>query len=171
MLNKNLFYNLFIIILLALMQVFVFSNIYFFHRYNPIVYIIWILFVPININRYLFLILSFILGFIVDLFLNTGGINAFACVFIAQLRIFYIRFISGLSLEIEIFSFKDFNFIQLFLYIFLMVLTHHLFAFTLENFKFSNILLILKDISFTSILSTLFILILFAFTRNKIEES
>ncbi len=152
-------------------QVFVFNNIFFFHKYNPIIYIIWIIFYPYNkSDKYWFLVFSFILGFGVDCFMDTGGINAFACVLIAYIRNPIIRYVSDLHKEMKLFHFSDLNILQLTSYIYLVIILHHLCLFLLEGFKLSIFLIIVKDALITSAFSFLFIIILYAFIKNKVSR-
>ncbi len=169
MLTRYTLINLILIPIIILVQIFVFNNICFFHKYNPIIYIIWIIFYPYDkSSSYLFLIFSFLLGFGMDCFMDTGGINAFSSVLIAYIRNFIIRYISDMHREMKLLKFSDLNFIQLTSYIIVIILIHHLSLFILESFKISMILDVIKDALITSVFSFLFIIILYAFFKNKI---
>ncbi|CVK16131.1 hypothetical protein Ga0061079_10590 [Apibacter mensalis] len=170
MLNRYTLINLILIPILILVQVFVFNNIYFFHKYNPIIYIIWIIFYPYDkSHKYLFFIFSFLLGFGVDCFMDTGGVNAFSSVLISYIRNTVIRYISDLDREMKLLNFSDLNFLQLLLYIVIIILTHHLSLFILESFKITMILDVAEDALITSVFSFLFIMIIYAFFKNKIK--
>lgn len=169
MLNRYTLINLILIPILLLLQVFVFNNIYFFHKYNPIIYIIWIIFYPYDKSfNYLFLIISFLLGFGIDCFMDTGGVNAFSSVLISYIRNTVLRYISDLDREMKILNFSDLNFLQLLSYIIIIILIHHLSLFILESFKISMILDVIEDALITSVFSFLFIIIIYAFFKNKI---
>ncbi|PQL90255.1 rod shape-determining protein MreD [Apibacter sp. wkB309] len=169
MLNRYTLINLILIPILLLLQVFVFNNIYFFHKYNPIIYIIWIIFYPYDKSfNYLFLIFSFLLGFGIDCFMDTGGVNAFSSVLISYIRNTVLRYISDLDREMKILNFSDLNFLQLLSYIIIIILIHHLSLFILESFKISMILDVIEDALITSVFSFLFIIIIYAFFKNKI---
>ncbi|MDR3273279.1 MAG: rod shape-determining protein MreD [Flavobacteriaceae bacterium] len=170
MLNRILFINIFNLAVLVLVQIFVFNNMYFFHRYAPLIYIVWIIFYPYKESDNLFfLIFSFILGLSVDLFMDTGGVNAFASVLIAQIRNPLIRSISGLQKGMKLFHFSDLNFMQFVIYVFVMVLVHHLAVSLLEGFKFSVLPASLQEMLITSVFSFLFIVIIYVFLKNKIN--
>ena len=48
---------------------------------NPYIYILFIALFPVKNNRVVLIILSFILGITIDMFLDTGGIHAGACIY------------------------------------------------------------------------------------------
>ena len=62
MYNKDFFFNIINIILLALAQVFIFNHINFLGSYQPYIYIVFVLFYPPYANRYLFIFLAFLLS-------------------------------------------------------------------------------------------------------------
>ncbi|MCH5216592.1 MAG: rod shape-determining protein MreD [Muribaculaceae bacterium] len=85
MANKLIGYvSLFII--LILLQSVVFNQICLFNIAVPYVFIFFIFRLPININLNLLFLLSFLLGFSVDIFSDTLGMNALACTLIAAIR-------------------------------------------------------------------------------------
>lgn len=171
MLNKTFLINIIIIPVLIVAQVFIFNNIFFFHKYNPIVYIIWVIFYPYNkAETYWFLIFAFLLGLGVDFFMDTGGVNAFATTLIAYIRNPLIRYISDLQKEMKLFNFSDLNFIQFLFYFIFIIIIHHLSLFILESFKISMLIMSIKDALITSAFSFLFILIIYAFIKNKIQK-
>ncbi|MGM5631352.1 hypothetical protein O2K51_10660 [Apibacter raozihei] len=102
--------------------------------------------------------------------MDTGGINAFACVLIAYIRNPIIRYVSDLHKEMKLFHFSDLNILQLTSYIYLVIILHHLCLFLLEGFKLSIFLIIVKDALITSAFSFLFIIILYAFIKNKVSR-
>src|SRR5690554_7562597 len=78
--NNTAFLNTVRFVVLVFFQVTVFNNIHFWGFITPYPYILFILLYPLNINRNLFLILSFALGLILDIFNNSGGIHTTACI-------------------------------------------------------------------------------------------
>lgn len=85
MVNRVIGYIL-MFILLVLLQVVVFNQICLFNVAVPYVFIYFLFRLPLNINLNLLFLLSFLLGFTVDIFSDTLGMNALACVIIAALR-------------------------------------------------------------------------------------
>jgi len=81
-------------VLLVLLQVLVLNNIQLHQLINPFIYILFILLLPIGAARWMVLCASFLLGLTVDVFNDTGGIHAAACVLIAYIRPFILSLIS-----------------------------------------------------------------------------
>ena len=73
-------------IFILLMQVLLFNNFMFMGYLNPYVYILFIVLLPMNYSRTTVLLLAFLLGALVDMFENSGGVHAAATVLIAVLR-------------------------------------------------------------------------------------
>ncbi len=161
--NKDLLLHIVRFILLVLIQVLILNHINFLGFLNPYIYIIFILLVPINVNKSLFLVISFLLGLFIDIFSDSGGVHAAACTVITFIRPVVLRSVFGLSYEFQTVKLGNLGFGERFLYVTLMVLIHHIVLFSLEIFNFSHILLILKKTLFTSLFTivvTLLILVL-----------
>nr|WP_299603734.1 rod shape-determining protein MreD [uncultured Aquimarina sp.] len=152
---------------LVFVQVFILNNINFWGYLNPYIYIIFILLSPININKSLFLVLSFILGITIDLFGDSGGVHATACISIAYLRPVILRSVFGLSYEFQTVKLSKVNFGQRLAYVTLMIFIHHIILFTLEIFNFSHILLIAKKTLFSSLFSIIVIMLVLVLFRRK----
>jgi len=58
---------------------------------NPFLYVLFILMLPIRSNKALVMVLAFFTGLTVDMFYNTMGVNAAACVFMAYCRPLVLR--------------------------------------------------------------------------------
>jgi len=98
------------------------------------------------------------LGLSIDIFGDSGGIHAAACVFIAYIRPAILKFSLGVSYEYNVIRINNIDVRQRIIYISLMVFLHHIVLFLLEIFNMDHILLILKSTLFSGIFS--FILIL-----------
>ncbi|WP_405208370.1 rod shape-determining protein MreD [Aquimarina sp. LLG6339-5] len=152
---------------LILVQVFILNHINFLGYLNPYIYIIFILLAPININKSLFLFLSFLLGLTLDLFGDSGGIHATACICIAYLRPVILRSVFGLSYEFQTVKLSKVGFGQRLAYVTLTVFIHHIILFSLEIFNFSHTLLIAKKTLFSSLFSIIVIMIVLVLFRRK----
>ncbi len=154
-------------IILILVQVMILNHINFLGFLNPYIYIIFILLAPININKSLFLLVSFLLGLTIDMFGDSGGVHAAACTVIAFFRPVALSSVFGLSYEFQTVKLGNVSFGERLAYVTLMVLTHHVVLFSLEIFNFSHILLIAKKTLFSSLFSIVVImLVLVVFRRN-----
>jgi len=155
-------------ILLVLFQVLIFNHINFLGYLNPYVYISLIAFFPVRNNRIIIMLLSFFLGLSIDLFLDTGGIHAAACVFIAYIRPILLKSAFGMIYEHQTVRFEAVDFGAKLTYIALLTLVHHLVLFSLEIFSISKVIFILQKTLFSSIFSIiLIILITIIFSKKK----
>ena len=124
-------------IILLLFQVFVFNYIQWFGFLNPFVYILFLFLLPLEISKTAQYIIAFITGFIVDSFLKTYGIQAFACVLMMFFRPYFILILNGFKpLETGIRPLpgvKAFNWILI--YTLLLVFVHQITVTILEVFQ------------------------------------
>ncbi|WP_430411676.1 rod shape-determining protein MreD [Kordia sp.] len=134
---------------------------------NPMVYIYFILLFPFNSNKSLFLVVAFLLGLSVDMFSDSGGAHAAACVIIAYIRPFVLRFAFGISYEHQSIKLENTAFGQRMVYIIILTLVHHFFVFLLEIFNISNILLVLRNTLFFGIFTILIITLSITFFSRK----
>jgi hypothetical protein len=123
---------------------------------NPFPYILFIILFPVNGNKYALLVASFLLGITMDLFCNSGGVHAAACVTLAFVRPSLFKFSFGLSYEYQTVRINDTLTPERFSFIFLSVIIHHLILFILEVFTFE----FLWDIILRTVISTLFTIII-----------
>jgi len=125
---------------LILLQVFVFNYVQWFGFLNPVVYLLFLILLPLEVPKSVQYILAFITGLIVDAFLSTYGIQAFACVLMAFLRPYIILIMNGLKpLEAGVRpapGVKDFTWILV--YTFLLVFAQQLTVTILETFQWIN---------------------------------
>jgi len=155
-------------IILILVQVLVLNNVNFLGYINPYIYILFIILYPIKNNRLLFIFLSFLLGLAVDLFLDSGGIHAAACVTIAYIRPVILKSVFGAIYDHQTIKFSSTDFGQRLTYFSIIILIHHLILFSLEIFNTSKLILILKKSLFSSIFTILLcILITILFSRKN----
>ena len=166
--NNQIFINTVRFFILMLLQVIVLNHINLLGYVNPYAYIIFILLFPFDGNKTLLILLSFLLGLCIDLFSDSGGVHAAACVLIGFLRPILLKFSFGVSYQYNAVKLNKVTFKERMLYITLMVFIHHFMLFSLEIFSTSLIVLILKSILFSGISSTLLILcILLLFKRKE----
>ena len=155
-------------ILLLLAQVVICNNVNFLGYINPYIYIIFIFLFPIRDSRIVLLIVTFLLGMLVDLFSDSGGVHAAASVTLAYARPLLLKVSFGMLYEHQSVKFSNTDIGSLFGYVALGTLLHHLILFALEVFNISDILLILKKTLFSSIFTIILsILIIVLFSRNK----
>lgn len=154
--NSTVITNIARFILLLAVQVVIFNRINLFGFINPYPYILFILLYPVNGSKAGLLLSSFFLGLIVDMFLNSGGVHAAACVTLAYLRPTFFKFSFGISYEYQTIKINERLTPERFSFILISVVTHHIILYLLEIFSFSLIL----DILWRTLLTTVFTLII-----------
>lgn len=165
--NSTLINNIARFFLLILLQVLLFNNINFLGYINPQLYVLFILLYPFNGNQTLFLFLCFLLGLGVDLFEDSGGINAAASLVVAYIRPALLRFSFGVSYDYQTVRFSSTPYGSRFSYVALMVFLHHLVLFLLEIFSFAHLLLLLKKTLFSGIFTIVLVFLALALFIRK----
>ncbi|WP_291116418.1 rod shape-determining protein MreD [Flavobacterium sp. UBA6135] len=154
--NSTFFTNIFRFVLLLALQIVIFNQLDFLKFINPYPYILFILLYPVNANKYGLLLVSFFLGLLMDMFSDSGGVHAAACVTLAYLRPTFFRFSFGLSYEYQTVKINERLTPERFSFLLVSVVTHHLILFLLEIFRFT----FFWDILLRTFLSSIFTLIL-----------
>ncbi|UKM64878.1 rod shape-determining protein MreD [Flavobacteriaceae bacterium GSB9] len=154
-------------ITLILVQVLILNHINFLGYINPYIYILFIALFPIKHNRIIVMLLGFLLGLIIDLFLDTGGIHAGASVVIAYLRPTILKSSFGTVYEHQSVKFNSIDFGSKLTYFTFLTVIHHFVLFSLEIFSFSKILLVLQKTLFSSIFTILLsVIVTIIFSRK-----
>jgi rod shape-determining protein MreD len=154
--NNVLFVNIFRFLLLLALQIVIFNNMNFLGYISPYPYILFIILYPVNGNKSGLLLASFLLGFVMDMFSNSGGIHTAACLILAYYRPYLFKFSFGLSYEYQTIKLNDVLTPERFSFILFSVLIHHFILFILEAFNISFI----WDVFLRTIFSTIFTIIL-----------
>lgn len=127
-------------IILLIMQVVVFNRIDLFGLADPYPYILFIILYPVNGNRALLLVSSFLLGLFIDMFTNSGGVHAAASLVLAYVRPSIFKFSFGLSYEYQTIRINEKLSPERFSFILISVVIHHLILYLLEVFRLSFLL-------------------------------
>jgi len=152
---------------LVLLQVIICSNINFLGDLNPYVYVIFILLYPVTKNRLLFIFLSFLLGFSIDIFLDSGGMHAAASVAIAYIRPLFLKFSFGAAFDYQSIKFSNTDFSQRLVYFLFIIVIHHFILFSLVLFDENKIALILQQALYSSIFTLIICLLLTSLFSKK----
>jgi hypothetical protein len=107
------------------------------------------------------------LGLFVDLFSDSGGIHAAACVTIAFIRPPVLKFAFGMIYEHQTIKFNNTEFSNRIVYFSILVVIHHLIMFLLEIFNISNIIFVLQKTLFSSIFTILICALISILFSNK----
>ncbi|PJB13297.1 MAG: rod shape-determining protein MreD [Flavobacteriales bacterium CG_4_9_14_3_um_filter_40_17] len=155
-------------IVLILAQVLLFNRLVLFGHLVAYVYVVFLILYPVKERRNLFLFISFLLGLAMDMFMNSGGIHATACLLTAYFRPKLLRFVYGVSFEHQTIKVALSPISQLFSITILIVLVHHSVLFFLEAFSINLIFYALKKTILTGIFTTVLSLILITlFSKQK----
>ncbi len=166
--NSAFLYNLARFILLLAAQILIFNNINFLGYINPFPYILFIILYPVNGNKFGLLAASFLLGLLMDLFLNSGGVHATSCLVLAFLRPSLFKFSFGLSYEYQTVRLNDALTPERFSFLLLAVVLHHIILFILEIFTFNFFLnIIIRTLISTVFTLVISILIIYLIKPNK----
>lgn len=153
--NSTLLTNILRFVLLLAVQILIFNNMTFLGFIIPLPYILFIILFPVNGNKSGLLLASFLLGIIMDVFSNSGGIHATACLILAYFRPSLFKFAFGVSYEYQTIKLNDVLTPERFSFIALAVLIHHFILFLLEAFQVSFFL----DLLIRTLLSAVFTII------------
>lgn len=163
--NKAVVTNLLRALVFIALQVIVFMSIKIsfgsFDYIHIIVYPIVIILFPINTPRSLLILLSFMIGMSVDMFYDSIGVHASACVFIAYIRNYVLKYLEphgGYSIEISPSS-HNLGFQWFLPYACFMLFVFMLFYFSVDAFSFVFIFEILMNTIASFIFSIVFILL------------
>jgi hypothetical protein len=162
---KYIFFGIFVVLLQGL----VLNNVFIFGGYGtPLVYIVFVLVLPVDIPKWLLYLTSFVLGLAIDSFTNTGGMHASACVALAFSRIELIRLLTprdgyetGSSPSIA-----NLGLSWWIIYSGILIFIHHFWLFAIEIFRISAF----SQILFRMIASSIFtfaILLVTQYLRSR----
>lgn len=150
-----------VFVVAVLLQVLIFNNILIARVISPFFYILFILLLPFYTPRALLLFLSFILGLTIDIFTNTPGVHASACLLIGFIRPGVLQLISSReTLEsVSAPTVQNMGFNWFAGYTIFLALIHHLFLFFIEAFTFDGVLITLLRVILSAVLSVGLILL------------
>lgn len=142
--NKDLLTNIVRFIGLLFFQIFLFDQINFLGFINPMVYLLFIILYPIENKRWDIMLISFLLGIILDTFQDTGGAHAAACLTLAFTRPIWLRLVYGESYKMKNIKVLKTSMDRLLLLLLFCIIVHHVIFFSLVIFNGSQILYTLK---------------------------
>lgn len=161
MTSRTVFYNVVRFVFLIFFQVLVLNHIYLGGFINPYLYVYFILLMPFETPRWMLLFSGFIVGMGIDIFTNTIGLNAAACVLMAFLRPFVITIISSgpESLIGDTPSLRNQGVKWFLYYAGSLVLVHHLALFYLEIFRLNEFFLTFTRVLLSSVFTLTLVMI------------
>ncbi|MDR2384049.1 MAG: rod shape-determining protein MreD [Tannerella sp.] len=145
-------------IVFVLLQVLILNNVHLFGIITPFLYIYIILKLPVDLGHSLVILISFLLGLIIDIFSNTFGMHAAATALAGLIRNpLLLGWVDIREIpENSIPSYKLMDLYVFFRYVLIITTIHHAALFIIESFNFFQPLLlivkILSSILFTMLL-------------------
>ena len=148
---------LFLVVLL--LQVLLFNNLDLSMYISPVVYIAFVILLPIELASIYVLLLGLVMGAIIDVSMLTVGINTIASLFTAFFRQFILLNTIGKELYRDggVPSIQRLGFVRLFKYISCFCLVHCIIFFSLETLSIDHALLTLLQIIFSSLFSAVLV--------------
>lgn len=128
----------------------------------PIIYFLFILWLPFNIPRAVQLIIAFVFGLTFDYFVGTPGLHAACCVLIAYVRPALLNLLipqEETQLSFAEPSVKSMGFGSYMIYALILTFLHNALLVFIEWMQFGDFLYFLLKVSATTILSIVLILI------------
>ena len=154
-------------LLLVFLQFLVFSNINLFGFVNPFIYLLFLVRYRLDGDQTIFLLLSFALGFCIDLILNTAGAHTIATLTVAFLRPLIVSFSFGINADIPYAMLKGTRLGNQLTYLGLLVLTHTIIYYAVQYFSWLAFFQILKIALLTTIFTCLLIWLILGFYKTK----
>ena len=165
------FYQLLRFFVLVLLQVLVLNNLQLPGVFNPYIYPLFLLLLPLRMPLWLLLIIGFVSGLTMDLFSNTMGMHAAASVLLCFMRPQVLKLIepSGGYEQTDKPTLSHMGFRWFATYASILVVIHHLFFFFLETLEFGQVGFMLLKIILSTALSLLLIFLIefFFFSRKS----
>lgn len=154
-----------------LLQVLVLNNIQFVNYINPLVYILLLITLPQDTEKWFFIIFSFILGILLDVFEGNIGLNASSLVFISFLLPYLHKVLIPKNsvdekdrLSLKILGGRIFS-----VYAISVIFIHNLFLFFLEHFSTSGFFFIILKVVLSTIVTFIIIFTFQLFTLKSKE--
>jgi hypothetical protein len=157
-------------LILVLLQVLIFKNIYLGRFIILLPYIIFIIALPFSANRLLVIGLALVLGFTVDLFYDTEGIFAASAVLVGFLRYFILNVLAprdGFT-DTAVPSSQTMGWAVFLAYAGILIFAHHFLFFYLEVFRFYDFFTTLLKVLLSSVFTLILVVVIqFLFYRNQ----
>ncbi|OJJ17187.1 hypothetical protein BKI52_31250 [marine bacterium AO1-C] len=168
--NKTIISQVVFFVLYVVLQVFVAKYLDLFDVAFCFLYINFIFNIPHDTKREVLLLLGFVMGFVIDSFYNTWGIQSAACVFIAFVRPFIIKVLTPKNAgeENEI---RDMGFLRFGLYALILTFLHHSIIFFIEVAHFKYFFNTIIKIFFSTIFTLVVIIIIQYLSPRKVTKN
>jgi rod shape-determining protein MreD len=151
--------------ILTVIQQFVLDNLFLFNLIHPYIYFAFILMLPVNTNRYVYISIALVYGFIIDILSFTYGLHTSTLVVIGFLRPYMMRlFVSEEQMEqnVEV-HFTTIGARRYLIYLLIMLFIHHSLLNILQVFSFREYFFTLYK-TVLNILASMLIIVVYDLT-------
>ncbi len=161
MTSRTLFFNILRFFFLVFFQVLILNHVNLGGYVNPYFYIYFILLLPFSTPKWMLLLAGGALGWSIDIFTHTIGLNISACLLMAFARPFLISAISSgpESLLGDTPSLRNQGVKWFLYYSVFLILIHHFTLFFLEIFRFGEFLATLSRVLLSGAFTLLLVLV------------
>lgn len=157
-------------LLLAFAQVMILNNVHLHGLFNPYIYPLFILLLPIETPAWLVLFIGFFCGLFIDFFSGSLGMHAAATTVVAFIRPYLISLLrpaAGYQPEDKP-TIASMGFFWFITYAAVLVFVHHLVFFMIETMSFSQFLFVISKIAVSTAVSLILMVILqYLFYQRK----
>lgn len=139
---------------------------------HPYIYPMFIFMLPIHVPRWLLMVMGFLTGLIIDMFNNTPGMHASACIVIAYLREPILKILTpptGYE-AVDAPTLKYLGISWFIIYTLIMIFIHHLIYFFVEILSLNNLSYTFLKILLSGILSSILVLILTFLFSSRVDR-
>ena len=160
---SSLLKNIIRFVFFILVQAFVLDKVPPLHQFvKPILYFLFILWLPFGMNRSIQMILAFIFGLCMDYFSGTPGLHVVPCVLVAYIRPFLLNIL--LSQEKTEVSYAEpsitsLGWAQYSVYVIVLTFVHHACLVLIEWLQFGNFVFFIGKVAASTALSILLIFV------------
>jgi hypothetical protein len=160
---SSLLKNIIRFVFFILIQAFVLDKVPPLHEYvKPILYFLFILWLPFSINRSGLMIIAFIYGLCMDYFTGTPGLHAVPCVLIAYVRPFLLSILlpqETTELSYNEPSARSLGTMQYAVYVVVLTFLHHACLVLIEWLQFGDFIFFIAKVAATTAISLLLIFV------------
>lgn len=167
MIIRSILNIILISILIIFIQIFFLYDVNVLGLITPMVYLYLIIQLPFNTPLILMILYSFLVGFVIDGFYNTGGMHTIPTLFIGFIRPIVLSIIvpqKGFDLGGSI-SIYTWNTFRLAILIFSLTFIHHFILFSIEALNFSGVIIIFFRALLSALVSMMFMFIFLFFKK------
>jgi hypothetical protein len=168
---REFIYYISALLLFLFLQLFVFNLLNFFEYGFCFIYVGFFLMLPYDLDKLLGLLIAFAVGFILDIFYQTGGIHIAASVLVMFVRPYLLNLLnpkSGFEMGMKI-TVSQMGLLWYLIYSALILFLHHLVIYSLDSFDLAQSFKVLLFTSVSTVFSMSMIITVQLLAFNKIK--